>query len=262
MLQTHFLYYALGLTILMNSIAAADDVKPPSAGEIYAANSFEHENQTLPYRFLEPANIEAGRKYPLVLFLHGAGERGNDNQKQMVHGLKEFIKPGNRTRFPCFIVAPQCPADRRWVEVDWTLTKHDMPEKMSIPLGLTWELLQQVTKDYPIDESRIYITGLSMGGYGTWDLIQRKPGYFAAAVPVCGGADEKYAKRLIKLPIWAFHGDKDNVVQTVRSTRMVEAIEKAGGNPKITIYPGVGHNSWTATYANPDILEWMFSQEK
>jgi predicted peptidase len=246
----------------MNAMAAADDDEPPRAEEIYAAKIFRHEDQTLPYRFLKPEHIEAGRKYPLVLFLHGAGERGNDNRKQLVHALPEFIKRQNRARFPCFVVAPQCPTERRWVEVDWTLQRHEMPEEMSVPLGLTWELLQQVTEQYPIDQDRIYITGLSMGGYGAWDLIQRKPDYFAAALPVCGGADEKYAERLINLPIWTFHGDKDAVVPLVRSTRMVETIEKAGGKPKLTIYPGVGHDSWTATYANPEVLEWLFSQKK
>jgi predicted peptidase len=246
----------------MNATTLADDDKPPRPEEMYAAKIFTHEDQTLPYRFLEPESIEKGRKYPLVLFLHGAGERGNDNRKQLVHALPEFVKPQNRKRFPCFVIAPQCPTERRWVEVDWTLQRHDMPEEMSVPLSRTWELLQQTTDQYPIDTNRIYITGLSMGGYGTWDLIQRKPDYFAAALPVCGGADEKYAERLVELPIWAFHGDKDTVVPLVRSTRMVEAIEKAGGKPKLTIYPGVGHNSWTATYANTDVLEWLFSQKK
>ena len=99
-----------------------------------------------------------------------------------------------------------------------------------------------------------------MGGYGTWDLIQRKPDFFAAAIPICGGADENYASRLTKLPIWAFHGDQDGAVPLIRSTRMISAIRDAGGSPKMTIYPGVGHNSWSATYANTEVLKWMFSQ--
>lgn len=230
--------------------------------EAYAKKTFSSNEQTLNYRFLTPDKIAANQKYPLVLFLHGAGERGDDNTRQLIHGLPEFIKPENRKDFPCFAVAPQCPAERKWAEVDWSKTEHNMTEEWSIPLGLTRELLHQIIQDYPVDTNRLYITGLSMGGYGTWDYIQREPGFFAAAVPVCGGADENYADRLTKLPIWAFHGDQDRAVPVIRTTRMIEAIKTAGGSPKMTIYPGVGHNSWSQTYANREVLAWLFAQKK
>jgi len=231
-----------------------------SANAAYQPKTFSSEDQQLLYRFLTPETIAPDQKYPLVLFLHGAGERGDDNTKQLVHGLSEFITDDNRRDFPCFVVAPQCPAEKKWVEVDWTKTEHDMPEKMSVSLKLTDELLHQISEEYPIDTNRIYITGLSMGGYGTWDFIQRKPDYFAAAIPICGGADENYADRLTKLPLWAFHGDQDNAVPLIRTTRMIAAIKQAGGDPKMTIYPGVGHNSWTQTYANREVLKWLFEQ--
>jgi predicted peptidase len=156
-------------------------------------------------------------------------------------------------------VAPQCPDGKRWVEVDWALDSHKQPEE-SISLTLTRELLASLQKEYRIDSKRFYVTGLSMGGYGTWDLITRTPDLFAAAAPICGGADETLAAKVTKLPIWVFHGDKDGVVKPLRSRNMVAAIEKAGGKPKYTEYPGVDHNSWTQTYANPEFMAWLFAQ--
>jgi predicted peptidase len=112
----------------------------------------------------------------------------------------------------------------------------------------------------PVDKGRIYVAGISMGGYGAWDAIQRRAELFAAAIPVCGGGDEAEAPKLKNVPIWAFHGDQDQVVLTIRTTRMIEAIAKAGGTPKMTIYPGVGHDAWSATFSNPEVLDWLFAQ--
>jgi predicted peptidase len=256
------IYSGILATLFLSTINRCHAEETESVSEVYQKKVYKSGNQRLLYRFLSPPEIKSGEKYPLVLFLHGAGERGNDNTIQLVHGLSEFVKVDNRSDFPCFVIAPQCPAEKKWVEVDWTKTEHDMPEKMSVSLKLTDELLQQISEESPIDTNRIYITGLSMGGYGTWDFIQRKPNYFAAAIPICGGADENYADRLIKLPLWAFHGDQDNAVPLIRTTRMIAAIKKAEGNPKMTIYPGVGHNSWTQTYANREVLRWLFDQHR
>jgi predicted peptidase len=137
-----------------------------------------------------------------------------------------------------------------------------MPEKPSESWGLTLELLDQLTKELPIDRSRIYVTGLSMGGYGTWDAIQRNPELFAAAVPVCGGGDGQQAEQLKTIPIWAFHGDADTAVKPQRSIAMVEAINKLGGHAKLTMYEGVAHNSWDNAYADPEMMKWLFSQKK
>jgi predicted peptidase len=236
--------------------------QPESLEMIYLPKEFKSEQGSLPYRFLAPPTIDDGETYPLVIFLHGAGERGDDNRKQLIHGLKEFVTPANREKYPCFIIAPQCPQEQRWVEVEWTLDAHTMPEKTSEPLRLTFELIEKLTSELPIDRSRIYVTGLSMGGYGTWDAIQRNPELFAAAVPVCGGGDETYAEGLRSVPIWAFHGNKDTVVKPRRSTSMVEAVNRAGGRAKLTMYEGVGHDSWNPAYADPEMLAWLFSQRK
>ncbi|MFO0877962.1 MAG: PHB depolymerase family esterase [Gemmataceae bacterium] len=236
--------------------------KKPDFESLLARNTFTSGKTTLFYRFLKPEKIEEKTKYPLVIFLHGAGERGDDNTKQLVHGVGDFAKSTTRKKHPCFLIAPQCPEGRRWVEVDWSAPTHNMPKAASEPATLLLALIDQVCKEYPIDKNRIYLTGLSMGGYGTWDLLCRKPTLFAAGIPVCGGGDEKHAKKLVGIPIWAFHGDKDLAVKVERSRNMIEAIKKAGGEPKYTEYPGVGHDSWTRTYKNPEVLDWLFAQTR
>ena len=217
--------------------------------------------KTLPYRIMAPKDYDPNKKYPLVLFLHGAGERGTDNLIQLVHGMNDFSKDENRAKYPCFVVAPQCPTGKRWVEVDWTLDSHKQLPDDSETMKLVLALLSSLQKEYSIDAKRLYVTGLSMGGYGTWDLITRYPHMFAAAAPVCAGADETKASLVAKVPIWTFHGDKDTTVKVSRSRNMIAAIEKAGGKPKYTEYPGVGHNSWKSAYSDPKLLEWMFAQK-
>lgn len=217
---------------------------------------------TLPYRLMRPKANDASENYPLVLFLHGAGERGNDNNKQLVNGAKNFAIDSIRKKYPCYMLVPQCANNYRWVETDWKLPSHIMPGKPSRYLNATMILLDSLIKNLNIDTNRIYITGLSMGGFGTWDAISRWPEKFAAAVPVCGGGDTAKASVIKNIPVWAFHGDKDNVVMVSRSRNMINKIKKAGGDPKYTEYQGVGHNAWSATYANPAVIEWMFAQNK
>jgi predicted peptidase len=217
---------------------------------------------TLPYRLLTPENYDAKKPYPLVVFLHGAGERGNDNQAQLVHGVPEFVKPENRQKYPCFLIAPQCPAGKKWADVDWSGDSHRLSKEPSEPGQLVLELIAALRKEFPIDAKRIYITGLSMGGYGTWDLISRHPDLFAAAVPVCGGGDEAQAARIAKLPIWVFHGAKDRAVKVERSRNMVSALKKAGGGPRYTEYPDVGHDSWVPAYRDAEMFAWLFAQKK
>jgi predicted peptidase len=149
---------------------------------------------------------------------------------------------------------------KRWVETNWNVSKHNMPLKASESILLTMQLIDELVAKYPIDKTRIYITGLSMGGFGTWDLICRYPGVFAAAVPICGGGDIKKAALLKNTPIWVFHGSIDNVVKVVLSRNMVNAIKASGGKPKYTEYKGIGHNSWEKAYQEKGLLEWLFRQ--
>lgn len=244
--------------ILFPLISRGDDVKDRFEARTYADDA----GNKLLYRLFKPKSYDAKQKYPLVLFLHGAGERGADNAAQLKHGMNDFSGEAVQAKFPCFIVAPQCPTGDRWVDVDWGADKHDMPAKPSPPIRLTLRAIENLQKEFSIDAKRLYITGLSMGGYGTWDAIQRHPELFAAAVPICGGGDPKYAEKIKNIPIWAFHGDKDTAVKVERSRDMIAAIKAAGGMPKYTEYPGVGHDSWTATYKDAEMYKWLFAQSR
>jgi len=202
----------------------------------------------LKYQLLSPtAAAQPGdEKFPLVLFLHGAGERGSDNQAQLKHGTGNFATAALRQKYPCYVAAPQCRTGQWW----------------NTQADLLLELIADLQKQHRIDPQRIYVTGLSMGGFGTWELISRKPELFAAAAPICGGGDPAKAAACASLPIWVFHGAQDTVVRPELSRVMVEALKKAGGMPKYTEYPGVGHDSWTATYADPAFMEWLFAQKR
>lgn len=215
----------------------------------------------LPYRIYVP---EGGKgPLPILYFLHGAGERGTNNETTLVHGARDFVSEKVQKN-PCVIVIPQCPEGMRWVEVDWSLDAHDQPEEMSKPMHALVELIASLEKELPIDTKREYLTGLSMGGFGTWDLLMRKPDHFAAAIAICGGSDTNptLAKKISHVPVWVFHGDQDTAVKVSRSREIVKALEAAGGRPKYTEYPGVGHDSWSATYRNPEVYEWLFKQSK
>lgn len=218
----------------------------------------------LPYRLMKPANYKADGsvKYPLVLFLHGAGERGSDNVLTLIHGMRDFAKAETRTKYPCFVVVPQCSDGKRWVEVDWSKDSHQQLPDDSESMKLVLELLTTLQHTYQIDDRRLYATGLSMGGYGVWDLITRYPDKFAAAAPICGGGDEAVAARAAKVPVWAFHGDSDTAVKPERSRNMINALIKAGGQPIYTEYIGVGHDSWSRAYSDPRLMEWMFAQHR
>lgn len=219
----------------------------------------DKQGDTLNYRIHIPDRADSTGSYPLVLFLHGAGERGNDNKAQLTWGVWRFVEDSVQQDHPSIVVVPQAPKGKYWGRIDWreSLKMTNQPSK---PLALTIKLLKQLQKDYAIDTKRMYVTGLSMGGFGTWDLISRYPDMFAAAVPVCGGGDTRQAHLLANLPIWNFHGAIDDVVPPRHSRDMIEAIQYAGGVPGYTEYPGVGHFSWIPAYREPRLVDWMFSK--
>jgi poly(3-hydroxybutyrate) depolymerase len=397
-------WFVLLALILSANVACSADIKDFEARQYKDADG-----NVLLYRLYKPKNYDAGQKYPFILFLHGAGERGNNNTAQVrdaLHWAKDSVQKDN----PCFIMAPQCPGKRdafqlygtrkefdqsfadygksagewktysiplakqpaglkhflaivnaadknasaasefrnvslhesgvavdtpldlrkldfsrrqgngkvtispdgstvtlvgdvrvkapldytvtpntvlqfdfrstaqglahaismdaeeffdyRWANVDWSAKKGAAAKDPSTPMRLTLEAMAQLRKEFNLDDQRLYITGLSMGGYGTWDAIARNPKLFAAAVPVCGGADEATAPIIKDIPIWCFHGGADPVVPTDRSRNMIKALKEAGGDPKYTEYPGVGHNSWDKAYSEPDLPKWLFEQKR
>jgi len=224
---------------------------------------------SLPYRLLLPENYDASKKYPLVFFMHGAGERGNDNEAQLVHGAKLFLQADVRKQYPAIVVFPQCSRQSFWANISYkrdTLGKplfvFDAAKEPTIAMKLANQLLHEIIQKYPVQKKKIYIGGLSMGGMGTFDLVARNPGLFAAAFPICGGGDPSTAKKLKKTKWWVFHGAKDDVVPPAYSQEMVTALETAKANVKFTLYPNANHNSWDAAFAEPALLSWLFAQKK
>jgi predicted peptidase len=214
---------------------------------------------TLLYRQLYP-DSDPLRKYPLVVFLHGSGERGNDNEAQLKWGVANFATDKNMSHYPAVVIVPQCPRNMGWS--NFSRADMKLQPTPSRPMELLMGLIRQVIKTMPVDTNRIYITGLSMGGYGTYDAIERYPNLFAAAVPVCGAGDTSRAASIAKMPIWIYHGAEDPAVNPIYSLQMLQALTNAGAHPGFTQYPEVGHFSWLGAYSDPLMFEWLFRQHK
>ena len=199
---------------------------------------------TYPYEIYFPDQYkqEEGKKWPLLLFLHGAGERGSDLQKVKEQGLPKYLK--GKKDFPFVVAYPQCPLRSYW----------------TVPGLNAW--LKEILAQLQYDPERVYLTGLSMGGYGTWHWAAAHPEKFAAIIPICGGGEPSQAKKLVTMPIWAFHGARDNIVPVEETLKMAEAVRSAGGEVKLTIYPDLYHDSWTITYQNPEVYDWLMEHKK
>ncbi len=250
-MKTHFAPIALLLSLsplaaVQNTHAAEPAKKTPEASapaSPQTAHTVARDVKTrLQYLLYLPKDYDKKKAWPLVLFMHGIGERGHDLNKVKVHGPPKLIEAGKS--FPFVVVSPQCP-DNQWWE----------------PVSLT-ALLDEVVENYKIDKDRVYVTGLSMGGFGTWSLAAYSPQRFAAIAPVCGGGDAAIAKKLGHLPVWAFHGAKDPTVPIARDQAIVDALKQAGGNVKFTVYPNGGHDVWTETYANPKLYDWLLEHKR
>ena len=182
----------------------------------------------------------SNEKWPVIFFLHGSGERGSDLELVKKNGLPKLVEAAD---YPFIVISPQCPEN-----TDWDLNALNA-------------LYTEILKKYKVDRSRIYLTGLSMGGYGTWAWAIESPDKFAAIAPVCGGGRAFMVRRIKDLPVWAFHGLKDDVVPVSESERMVNALKKINENVKLTIYPEADHDSWTLTYSNPELYKWFLEHK-
>lgn len=215
--------------------------------------------ETLNYRQLI-SDYDPVSKYPLVIFLHGSGERGDDNEAQLKWGVQSFASSQNMKMHPAIVIAPQCPKDMVWGNYSYdNMSLQPTPTKT---MELLIELIKETIQKLPVDPNRVYITGLSLGGFGTFDAISRYPDLFAAAVPVCGGGDVKRATSIAHIPMWIFHGALDGSVTPDLSQNMVRALTEAGGHPGYTQYPKTGHFSWIAAYDDDMMMDWLFSQQK
>jgi predicted peptidase len=219
---------------------------------------YKSKGDTLPYAILSPATTSKTEKYPLVIFLHGKSERGKDNETHLQH-LQILFNQKSFDKFRCFVFAPQCPKKYFWSDL---ISNKKLTSTPTPALRMVIETMNKIIKDYPIDTTRIYVTGVSMGGFATWELITRFPERFAAAVPVCGGGDASAVQKIKNIPIWAFHGAQDSLVPPARSRAMVYALQAAGSLPGYTEYPDAQHNSWVYAYKEPHLLQWVFKQKK
>jgi predicted peptidase len=227
---------------------------------------------TLPYRLLLPENFDPQQSYPLVLFLHGGGERGNNNESQLLHGSRLFLQAGIRQQFPAIVVFPQCPANTTWSNVRVimdSVTKERnryFPEEAepTYAMMMLMQLMRELNKQFRIKQDQQYVMGLSMGAMGTYEMVKRMPNTFAAAIAICGGANPNNAKWMKHTAFWIFHGDADNVVPVQHSKDMAMALQQFynGADMQLTIYPGVKHNSWDNAFAEPELLPWLFSHKR
>lgn len=254
------------LLLLCGNLAFSQDL--PS----FERSNFVQNGDTLLYRIQWPLHYKPGKQYPLVLMLHGAGERGHDNNAQLVWGADLFANARNRKKFPAIVIFPQCPEKTTWARIErkessgksgWSNLLFDSEKPPTPPLSLVMALLDSMLSSGKVDPARVYVGGLSMGGMGTFEILWRKAGLFAAAMPICGGGDpEKVGTYAGKTAVWVFHGDSDPVVPVSNSRTMVDAYKKAGVEHRYTEYPGVQHDSWKNAFGEPELLKWLFRHRK
>ena len=227
------------------------------------------DGDSLLYRIMYPVDYDTSRSYPLVIFLHGAGERGADNELQLKHGAKLFADAANRRQYPAIVVFPQCPQRDSWMNFNrirrgegngWRFGFTFSP---SDPLEGVIGLIDRLLAEESIDLDRLYLAGLSMGGFGTFDLLARYPDRFAAAIPICGGGNREMTRLYAPYTaLWIFHGAKDTIVPVDNSRQIVEALKRHDANVRYTEYPEADHNSWDPAFAEPDFLQWLFAQTR
>lgn len=249
------------------AVSAEPATQPAATGqglEAYQQARFVAANgSSLNYRILSPAPISADQKYPLVIVLHGSGERGTDNAKQLVWGGREFIE--HTKRHPAFVVFPQCPPNTWWDRADpKAVSPADgpAPDAPPVPMPTLVEMVKALASQLPVDPERVYVMGLSMGGFGTFELVNQLPGTFAVAAPMCGGGDVDEAGRYRSTRFWVFHGSADTAVPVEFSRQMVEAMRQAGVWVRYTEYLNGNHNAWTPTFNDRDFIEWLFAQKR
>lgn len=246
---------AAAVALLVAGCALRGSAAQPAPGKQAEMDFKQTRTQTLEARYLlflpKGYAADAEKKWPLILFLHGAGERGADVWKVATHGPPKVV--GTNANFPFIVVSPQCPSGQLWSR------------------DVLLALLDKTIASYRVDTNRIYLTGLSMGGYGTWDLGLAHAEKFAAIVPICGGGEfisamlgsRDKAEAFKSLGVWAFHGGKDPTVPLQESERMVELVKRVGlKDAKLTVYPEAGHDSWTKAYSNPELYDWLLQHER
>jgi len=246
-----FVFMTLSVALIAMTGTAQDKV------DGFVPRVFKNQRQeTMPYRLFVPASYNKAGKYPLIIWLHGAGGAGTDNLLQIsgdqIPGTRLWTNSENQLRHPAFVLVPQSTGG--WASSSVT--------QLSDEERLVVEILTAVKAEFSIDAKRVYVSGQSNGGFGTWDMVSKRPDLFAAAIPLCGGGNPALAPALVSMPIWAFHGEKDDVIPVAETRSMIAAIKRLGGTPRFTEYKGVDHNVWTRTFKEAGLVEWLFAQHK
>jgi len=229
-----------------------------------AMNFTAADGHDLPYRILLPENYSKVKDYPLLVFLHGSGERGNDNTKQLAHISSNFLTEDFRKNYPAIIVFPQCAESDTWSPVDEVDGKWFVGQAQNATPSMQalTELLDELIVKYPIQRNRMYVAGLSMGGFGTMELLNRMPETFAAAVSICGGGNRRMVHKYIEVPIWLFHGAKDPVVPVDLSRELATEFNGRNMEYNYTEYPDGGHDVWNKAWDEPKLIPWIFSKKR
>ncbi|MCR5660396.1 MAG: prolyl oligopeptidase family serine peptidase [Bacteroidales bacterium] len=259
----HVLFLLLALMVGPLLLAQENESQLPDTS-LFEAHHHIEGNDTLPYRLYRSQKADTMTEaLPLVIFLHGAGERGNDNCMQLKHCIKYFLDDTVTSRYPFLLIAPQCPNDRRWVDTDWSLLEHTMDSMPTAELRGVMTVLDSLVGVGVVDSTQVYICGISMGGFGTWDALQRWPEKFAAAIAICGGGDPAYAEVMKDIPVYIFHGLLDGVVMPSRSIQMYNALKEVGSKEAILVtYPELGHVCWDEAFSMSGLFEWLFGKRK
>jgi predicted peptidase len=255
----------LALSIMLAATVFSQDKS------LYEKQWFIQNGDTLPFRLLLPKNYDPLKSYPLIFFLHGRGESGKDNEKQLANGATLFLKDSIRNKYPAIVVFPQCRATGYWSNVN-TIAKGTSTSKRtfyfvedgppSTDMQLLMSLVDNIFVRYSVNKHQVYVGGLSMGGMGTYELVRRKPKTFAAAFAICGGAHPATAKQIQQTDWWLFHGLKDDVVDPTFTQKMEAALRNNHAKVKVTYYPDANHNSWDSAFAEPDLVPWLFSKKR
>ena len=255
--------------VLPSRILKAQEIEKPLLEQLPDTSLFEAHhhvegNDTLPYRLYRSQRADTMTEaLPLVIFLHGAGERGNDNFMQLKHCIRFFLDDSVTGRYPFLLMVPQCPNEKRWVNTDWTLPEHQMESEPTNELRGVMAVLDSLVDCRAVDASQVYICGISMGGYGVWDALQRWPEKCAAAIAICGGGDPAYAHSMKDVPVYVFHGLHDSIVMHSRSVQMYDALRNAGNEEAILVtYPELGHGCWDEAFSTPGLFKWLFGKKK
>ncbi len=255
-----FILFVFAVTTLLSLTLSVSAI---NIYEEFEKAEFTNEDAVLPYRIFIPEDYSEGKKYPMMVFLHGAGERGNDNEAQLKNALGTLFNRDDGLMLNTIVIAPQCPKDNQWVDTPWADGNYSIDEvPESNELKAVVALTEEICESYSVDRTRIYVSGVSMGGFGTWDLITRHNDIYAAAAPMCGGGDPSKAELLADTMIYTFHGTEDTSVPYSGTAEMVSAIEETGSRLiSFVSYKGEGHVIWEMASDEAGWLEWLYEQK-